>query len=192
MSKIVSLFDYTGIWSQPYADAGYEVIKIDIQNGRDIWEEKIPNNIHGIIIQPPCDHFANSGARWFLEKDEDGRTYEAIALVKESIRWIILSKPKWWVLENPAGRIHKLVPWLGDPVYKFSPHEFGEEYRKTTWLWGTFNHPKKLTPNAQIIGRRPGQPDEWYSKVGGKSIQTKNYRSATSKLFATEFFKANP
>ena len=36
MKKIIlSLFDYTGKWSQPF-EKDYEVIKIDIKNGIDI------------------------------------------------------------------------------------------------------------------------------------------------------------
>ena len=37
MAKIIlSLFDYTGNWSQPYVDAGYEVARLDKQNGDDV------------------------------------------------------------------------------------------------------------------------------------------------------------
>jgi hypothetical protein len=189
---IVSLFDYTGIWSQPYRDAGYDVLQIDIQHGRDIYNEAIPDYVQGMIIQPPCTHFANSGAKWFQEKDQDGRTEEGVNLVLESLRWVYTCKPKWWVLENPAGRIHKLVPELGQPAAKFSPHQYGEPYRKTTWLWGSFTMPEPTTPDAPIVGRRWGQPDAWYSSVGGSSQETKNFRSATSAKFAQVWFQANP
>jgi len=189
---IVSLFDYTGIWSQSYRDGGYDVLQIDIQHGRDIYNEAIPDYVHGMIIQPPCTHFANSGAQWFAAKDADGRTAEGVNLVLESLRWVRTCKPVWWVLENPAGRIHKLIPELGKPAHKFSPHQYGEPYRKTTWLWGDFHMPHPTTPNAIPQGTRPGQPDEWYSKVGGSSLATKNYRSATSAKFAHEFFRSNP
>jgi hypothetical protein len=189
---IVSLFDYTGIWSQPYREAGYDVLQVDIQHGADIFNTAIPDYVHGIIAQPPCTDFANSGARWFREKDRDGRTKESVNLVLETLRWIQVCQPEWWVIENPAGRIHKLVPELGKPAAKFSPHEYGEKYRKTTWLWGKFNMPEKTTPEAGVVGAREGQPDEWYSRVGGRSQATKNYRSATSARFAAEWFKVNP
>ena len=192
MPIIASLFDYTGIWSQPYREAGYTVIQVDIQLGQDVRSITPPSKIHGLIMQPPCTDFANSGARWFAKKDQDGTTEESVNLVKCALAWVSTSNPKWWVLENPAGRIHKLIPELGSPVWKFSPHQYGEIYRKTTWLWGNFNVPPMTTPNAPIIGARPGQPDAWYSKVGGKSTETKNYRSATSAKFAQAFFRSNP
>jgi hypothetical protein len=190
--KIVSLFDYTGIWSQPYRDAGYDVVQIDIQHGRDIWTEPIPTDVHGIIMQPPCTHFANSGARWFAAKDADGRTEDAVRLVREALSWVTVCDPVWWVLENPAGRIHKLIPELGAPRMKFSPHQFGDVRRKTTWLWGAFQCPAATTPDAVVVGARPGQPDAWYSQVGGSSVATKNFRSATSVGFAEAFFLVNP
>ena len=206
MTLIISLFDYTGTWSQPYRDAGYDVLQIDIQHGRDIRTEPIVTGAHGIILQPPCTDFAASGARWFSEKDADGRTEESIKLVKIGLEWVKANNPAWWVLENPAGRIHKMVPELGQPVFKFSPHQYGETYRKTTWLWGNFNTPKFTTPNNRPTGRNPSKivtfrdqvilvnsrPDDWFNKVGGKSIETKNYRSRTSIKFAQEFFKYNP
>lgn len=39
---IISLFDYTGNWSRPYRENGYEVIQVDIQHGTDIltWNYK--------------------------------------------------------------------------------------------------------------------------------------------------------
>src|SRR5690606_2338639 len=33
---IVSLFDYTGAWSQPWEDAGYRVLRFDIKTGSDL------------------------------------------------------------------------------------------------------------------------------------------------------------
>jgi hypothetical protein len=190
---IISLFDYTGIWSQPYRDAGYTVHQIDIQHGRDIYNETPLRYAHGMIIQPPCTDFANSGARWFAEKDDDGRTDASVQLVLEALKWIGYARPNWWVLENPAGRIHNLVPALGKPVSKFSPHQYGDTYRKVTWLWGMFNMPPMTTPDAIPPGVRPGQPDQWYSKVGGKDgLAGRNYRAKTSAMFAQEWFRANP
>lgn len=142
-------------------------------------------------MQPPCTDFSLAGACWFAEKDKDGRTDASVRLVREALRWVTVCDPVWWVLENPASRIHKLIPELGSPTYKWSPHQYGENYRKTIWLWGKFTIPPMTTPNAPVIGARPGQPDAWYSKVGGASLATKNYRARASPLFAAEFFKVN-
>ena len=190
--RIISLFDYTGIWSRPYVEAGYDVMRVDRQLGQDIYDLEPPGSpVRGIIMQPPCTDFARCGARWFAAKDADGRTAESVRLVRHALTWIAACEPDWWVLENPAGRLARLVPELGPWRMTFSPHEFGEPWRKLTCLWGDFNTHLVKSP-AAFQGARPGQPDAWYSAVGGTSQRTKNYRSRTSPLFARAFFEANP
>ena len=91
-------------------------------------------NVDGIIAAPPCTDFAVSGAQFWKAKDEDGRTKEAIELVRQVIRLVDLFKPTdpdfyneggtfFWAVENPVGRIGKLIPELGNPFY-FHPHEY--------------------------------------------------------------------
>lgn len=63
---ILSLFDYTGNWSQPYMERGYEVVRIDLQRGFDLlhWNYKaFPSTYFtGILAALPCTDFALSGA----------------------------------------------------------------------------------------------------------------------------------
>lgn len=184
---VLSLFDLSGTWCEPFRK-DHHVIQVDVQRGRDVFENawmKL-DNVVGILAQPPCTDFANSGARWFAAKDEDGRTAQSIALVERTLELIKHHEPRWWALENPAGRIHKLVPSLATPRFKFSPHEYGEPWSKQTWLWGEFQEPDK-GPYVDPEGMRPGQPPAWYSEVGGASLVTKNHRSKTSAAFARAF-----
>lgn len=61
---ILSLCDYTGAWSDPYRDAGYDVIMVDLANGKDVRLLPYPTGrVHGILAAPPCTHFALSGTR---------------------------------------------------------------------------------------------------------------------------------
>ena len=90
MKKIIlSLFDYTGNWSQHFEN-DYEVIKIDIKNGIDIlsWDYKKikKENIKGILAAIQCTDYAVSGARWFKEKDINGTTEKSQELVKKNKR----------------------------------------------------------------------------------------------------------
>jgi hypothetical protein len=80
---ILSLFDYTGEWGQPWADAGYNVIPIDIQNGIDVHDLNaeylydhmgVEGDIYGMLIAVPCTDMAVAGAKHFAAKDADGRT----------------------------------------------------------------------------------------------------------------------
>jgi site-specific DNA-cytosine methylase len=195
VKTIFSLFDYTGNWSRPYKEAGFNVIQIDIKHGQDIltFEYQLYNHVYGILAAIPCTDYALSGARWFKEKDIDGRTEESNKLVRKTIEIIKYFKPVFWVIENPMSRIHTCNPELGKPVFKFDPCEFAgydpihvdSQYRKRTWLWGLFNKPeyKYLPP---LLDYNPG-----WKKYGGKSERTKELRSITPLGFAYAFFGAN-
>ncbi len=186
---ILSLFDYSGNWSKPYRDAGYIVQQIDIKIGLDIFEfdyQKVPE-VYGILAAPPCTHFSLSGSRFFNQKDSDGRTAEAIELVDKMLEIInfydSLGSLKFWAVENPMSRIHKLVPELGPVRYRFHPYHHGDPWQKMTWLWGNFNIPERHeveNTQGRVI---------W--KVGGASEQTKEFRSMTPAGFANDFFEAN-
>lgn len=85
MQKIIlSLFDYSGNWSRPYANAGYEVYQIDLKLGFDIntlIPEEFPfETVHGILAAPPCTDFASSGAQYWKAKDADGRTDRSLVV----------------------------------------------------------------------------------------------------------------
>ena len=116
-------------------------------------------------------------------------------LVYKTLEIINYFKPKFWVIENPMSRIHKCCPELGEIKYKFNPCDFAgylkaeeqekERYNKQTWLWGEFKEPIKnrLEPLQKDF---PG-----WRRYGGKSLKTKNARSATPIGFAIAFYKAN-
>lgn len=88
---IVSLFDYTGAWSQPWVDAGYQVLRFDIKTGSDILTDDFFWNrlteireegkeVYGVLSATPCTTFAGSGARWW-EGLHDKESPEAVAKV---------------------------------------------------------------------------------------------------------------
>jgi hypothetical protein len=131
---ILSLFDHTGNWARPFAEAGHEVIALDIKNEGELGdvnrfsvqylvEELGIEWVDAIIAAPPCTDFTNSGAWKWKEKDADGRTAASTELVYQTLRTVEFFKPDWWVLENPVGRIHKLVPTLGKP-FAFDPADY--------------------------------------------------------------------
>ena len=59
---ILDLCGGTGAWSKPYADAGYDVRILDIEEGDDIRMLKQPDEpIYGILAATPCKDLAGSG-----------------------------------------------------------------------------------------------------------------------------------
>ncbi|MFC1825067.1 hypothetical protein ACFL9T_20335 [Thermodesulfobacteriota bacterium] len=179
---IYDLCGGSGSWSKPDADdESYLVRVIDVKQGQDVrWLRKPVEEVHGVLAAPPCTHFSLSGARWWPEKDVDGRTLENIAIMDSCVRFIFAANPVWWCLENPVGR---MTQFLGDPVMKFNPCDYGDPYTKKTCLWGKFNHPKK----------NPVEPTEG-SKLWRlpPSENRAELRSITPPGFAAAFKEANP
>lgn len=204
---VLSLFDLSGKWSQPWADAGYQVYRFDIQeewfyddNGvernagdihnftaeffGDMFGDFQGNDVYAILAACPCTDFAVSGARHFAAKDADGRTVASVKLVHQTMATIEYFKPAVWAIENPVGRIEKLgglPPWR----LSFDPNHLGEDYTKKTLLWGRFNADLPIAPTE------PTEGSKMHKKYGGKSLATKNARSATPEGFSYSFFMAN-
>lgn len=177
---VLSLFDYSGVWSQPYADAGYRVIRYDLQHGHDvrlIERDLSLFPVQGVLAAPPCTHFANSGARWWAEKG-NAALIEGLATVDAVFRIVWAYQPTWWALENPSGRLSRFI---GPAKYSFDPCDFGDPYTKRTHLWGHFAAPAKC-PVEPVLG----------SKMHRLSGSDKNGRSITPAGFARAFFEANP
>lgn len=135
---ILDLCGGTGSWSKPYKDAGYDVRLITLPE-QDVRDYYPPENIHGVLAAPPCNHLAGSGARWWKEKGHKA-LLEGLEIVGACCRIILTCDPKFWCLENPVGRLFR---YIGKPVMYFHPNDYGDPYTKKTCLWGKFNSPIK-------------------------------------------------
>ena len=202
MKTIISLCDYTGNWAKPYAEAGYDVVLVDPkrEDGMDVQTfatqaSHYAGQVQGILMAPPCTHFAGSGAQYWRAKDADGRTAEGVEIIQACLDIKDIIQPQWWVLENPVGRLGKLFPdQLGKAKMYFNPCDYGDPYTKKTALWGDFSANLKQTPVEPVMyttstGKRGSV--QW-AKLGGKSERTKELRSTTPMGFAHAFFAANP
>ncbi|WP_213956356.1 PLxRFG domain-containing protein [Variovorax sp. dw_954] len=195
---VLSLFDLTGKWSQPWEEAGYQVFRFDIQDDPEVGDvhnfstgffgdwfgDFEGQDIYAILGACPCTDFASSGARHFAAKDADGRTVASVKLVHQTLATIEHFKPSVWAIENPVGRIEKLgglPPWR----LSFDPNHIGDPYTKKTLLWGRFNADLPVAPVE------PTEGSKMHSQYGGKSQATKNARSVTPEGFAYGFFMAN-
>lgn len=188
MSKIIlDLCGGTGAWSRPYREAGYDVRLVTLPEF-DVRQYFPPLDVYGVLAAPPCTEFAASGARWWRTKPP-ALLEDALSIV-DACMWIIQhTRPQFWALENPVGRLRRLRPILGAPRLVFNPSDYGDPYTKRTLVFGDFNLPVKTPVEPQ--GARPGQPNAWYSRMGGKSQRTKEYRSTTPPGFARAFMEAN-
>ena len=98
------------------------------------------SDIYGILAAPPCTMF--SLARTTAKIPRDLAQGMRLVEVCMKIIWGIRVKQKlaFWALENPMGYLRQ---FLGNPLYTFDPSQFGEQYNKTTDLWGYFKPPKR-------------------------------------------------
>jgi hypothetical protein len=151
--------------------------------------EHLPHPVNAIICQPPCTHFAGSGARWWAGKGE-AALLDGLSIVDACLRAVAIYRPRWWVLENPVGR---LSAYLGKPAATYNPCDYGgwidgggDAYTKRTCLWGY---------GWTMPGKRPVEPTEgskMHLLYGGKSERTKEARSVTPAGFAAAWHAANP
>ena len=126
----------TGAWGKPYKDNGYDVRNITLPE-YDVRTYIPPDNVYGILFAPPCTVWANSGARWWKDRTPD-EIFEAVEILLAGLRIIYRMNPVFWVIENPVGKMRKL---LGEPRLIFNPSDYGDPYTKKTLLWGEFNIP---------------------------------------------------
>lgn len=199
---VLSLFDRSGVWAQPWADAGYDVRTIDLETDkvdvmdmdRDWFEDMGLENVHVVLAACPCTHFASTAAMDWKEqdssrvkggKDNTGVTEEMIELTNQTMEIISYLQPAIYSIENPKGRIWKVTDVPGRPTLVFQPNNYGDPYTKETFLYGKFNPD---LPTANVF---PTEGSKMQSKLSSKDEKERGARSETPEGFAYAFFMAN-
>ena len=98
-----------------------------------------------IIAFPPCTDLAVSGARWFKEKQADGRQQRSIDFFMQFVN----ADCERIAIENPIGIMSRLYR---KPDQIIQPWQFGDHARKSTCLW--LKGLPKLTPTNIV---NPGE-----------------------------------
>lgn len=185
---ILDLCGGTGSWSRPYKEAGYDVRLITLPEYNVLhYIDMMPDNVYGILAAPPCTMFSMARTTAKTSRDFTG----AMKVVKACLEIIWTARAsgslKFWAMENPTAYLRQ---FLGKPVMKFHPYEFGDRYKKSTDLWGYFNEPRKspvvLTKKEIDDSRVNTRP---LPKIKGLSVADR--RAITPPGFANAFFKAN-
>ena len=151
---------------------------------------------------PPCTDVAVSGATHWENKYKADRYFQAkAAIIAQECKSIgeLSRAPYFW--ENPVSGFSSI---FGKPQFKFNPSDFGgylpeddihptypefikprDAYPKKTCLWtgGGFE-----LPPLKPVYCDPGFSDQ-HKKLGGKSLKTKNIRSATPRGFSQAVFE---
>ena len=199
---ILELCGGTGSWSKPYKESGYDVRVIDPQEWLeddfgtgDVRLFKNPKEeIYGVLSAPPCTHFSGSGARHWKKKGKEP-LLEGLSVVDACLRIIFITNPKFWVLENPVGR---LKHYIGDCKATFQPYEYGDAYSKRTCLWGEFNMPEPtdiVEPDMVEFTSKKGEKKRmsriFYESFSLPPNERARIRSMTPPGFAKAFYRDN-
>lgn len=167
-------------------EKGYEAFSCDIQEtsgNHPEWHiqkdlmEVLNDNWDAIIAFPPCTHLTSSGARWWKQKQQDGRQQSGI----DFFMAIANSNCPRIAIENPVGIMSKKYR---KPDQIIQPWMFGHGYTKTTCLWlKGFN---KLIP-TNIVNERKS-----YTHSIGECKDRAKIRSKTflgiAKAMAEQWF----
>ena len=177
----------------------------------DIYNEHGHERVDFLYGWIPCTDLAVSGSAHFKNKARLNPKFQLEA-TEHAIRCAELANrfdcP--YMIENPVSRLATL--WR-KPDYYFHPFEYGgylsddeavhptwpdyipprDAYSKKTCLWvskgekkDTFIMPQKRPVECESFGS-----SRQHRLLGGKSIKTKNIRSATPRGFAKAVFEAN-
>lgn len=118
-----------------------------------------------LICHPPCTDLAVSGARWFKEKQADGRQQRSIDFFMQFTK----AKCKHIAIENPVGI---MSTYYRKPDQIVQPWQFGEPFEKTTCLWLVGLPELEATNIVEIPPRQRCKSGktlpEWYSNAPKK------------------------
>lgn len=211
---VISLFDASGVMSEPWRDMGFEVYQLDLKLGDDLlrdmprYVEAIQKmqeggaRIVGVLAQPPCTTFAGSGARWWSPRHDKawqnavGRMWGDWARKEfqspvEYNQALVAATEEMIAVANAGffvieNPVGRIEKMTGLPKPRLvmQPHNFGDPYTKRTSLYGEFNDQLPTANVEPTEGSRMHKLRSTDEKDGG-------LRSLTSEPFAYAFALAN-
>lgn len=149
--KILVACEFSGIVRDAFRANGHDAISCDLLptelegphyqgDIRDILYDKWDM----ILAFPPCTHLASSGARWFKEKQKDGRQQNGIDFFN---LFTDLDCPKV-AIENPIGI---MSTHYRKPDQIIQPWQYGHGETKSICLW--LKGLPRLKPTNIVEGR---------------------------------------
>ena len=119
-----------------------------------------------VIAFPPCTHIAVSGAKWFDQKQRDGRQQMGVGFF---LAFTALDHVPRVAIENPVGIMSKIYR---KPDQIIQPYYFGDPYEKKTCLW--LKGLPKLEPTNMVepeerksVGENGKTLPPWYADAWG-------------------------
>ena len=179
--KVIDLFSGLGGFSQAFLDRGHDVTRYDNNvRFRDIpntiiqdVKTLLPGDLKGadiILASPDCRCFSVAADHYHWPKGiPTEETRAQIDLVQFTVSLIEQVHPRYWILENPVGRMRQV---LGKPAMTTYWCAWGTPYKKPTDLWGKlppidWKMPFKWEPNPSG-GAGNAMPNDPYPRDPAK------------------------
>ncbi len=159
--KVLELFAGSCSFSNVAKEYGYETFTTDYNNfdGIDYVTDilqfdynELPYKPDIIWASPPCTYFsvASIGKHW--NKDNTPKSIEAItgmAIVNKTKEIINTLQPKYFVIENPRGKLRKLDLLNSFNRVTVTYCQYGDNRMKPTDLWHNLNWtPRPMCKNG--------------------------------------------
>lgn len=147
--NVLDLFSGMEGWSQPWRERGHAVYRVELDprfpaEHRDIMDfdpANLPWKPDIILASPPCTAFSvmQIGRNWTHDhQPKTDKARHGLMLLERTLAVIAQVAPRWWVLENPVGKMRRM-PQLAEHERRTVTYcQYGERRMKPTDLWGGF------------------------------------------------------
>jgi site-specific DNA-cytosine methylase len=193
---IVELFAGTCSFSNVAKQRGMSVFTTDISDDfgvdlvKDILEVKpsdLPRNIDVLWASPPCEGFsvASIGKHWNIDNTpKSEKAVHSLKLVNKTLELINTLKPKYWVIENPRGKLRKLPIMEGLNRHTVTYCQYGDSRMKPTDIWTNIPNwqPRPMCKNGDSCHVSAPRG----SRTGTQGIKTYKDRSRVPKELCKE------
>ena len=164
--RVLVACEYSGVVRDAFRRRGHDawscdLLPCDADQKHHIQGDVIPVLDYDwdlIIAHPPCNHLAVSGARWFKDKQADGRQQAGVDFFMQMIN----APAPMVAVENPIGI---MSTHYRKPDQIIQPWQYGHGETKATCLW--LKGLPKLQPTDIVEGREqrihrlPPSEDRW-------------------------------
>ena len=197
---IIELFAGTKSFSKAASGKGFKTFTSDIDPAfitnltKDILElsaKDLPRNPLMIWASPPCEGFsvASIGKHW--NKDNTPKTEKAknsVRMVEKTLELIKELKPKYWVIENPRGKLRKLAIMEGLHRHTVTYCQYGDIRMKPTDIWTNIPNwkPRAMCKNGDTCHVSAPRG----SSTGTQGIKTDKDRSRVPGELCEEIINA--
>ncbi len=167
--KVLVACEFSGVVRRAFASLGHEAWSCDLLPADDNSHHHMQGDVLEVldrewdlmIAHPPCTDLAVSGAKWFKQKQADGRQQASI----EFFMRLVNAPIKRIAVENPICIMSRLYR---KPDQIIQPWQFGHPESKATCLW--LKNLPLLQPTAVLevpeSGRWANQTPSGQNKLG--------------------------